>query len=281
MDLANPELGAEKETLGIFSDLPSETTDAIEPVEAVETPNEEPETLDNSDTQSNSRRVKAKLDGRDIEFDVVTDDVDLSIIPKGLMMEGDYRKKTTEISETRKALDAEKSKIDTALVELYDQIEYEANQLNSDHIKELKENDPQEFERKRLDVEKKVSLFKKYREERDSELLNQQQALAQQELQKLPEVIPEWMDDSVMKKDALKISNMLKDSYGYQDQEIQSITDSRAISILRKAALYDDIQNASLENNRKQTTHKSSKPGATAQSKKGAERSVESIFYGN
>lgn len=290
MNLANPEQGAD--TMGIFSDLPSETPDAeaqqsgqtATPEEVAATNNDGQETQTAeavSDTQTHSRRVKAKLGDREIELDVVTEDVDLDIIPKGLMMEGDYRKKTMEASETRKALDAEKGKLDAALTDLYDQIEFEAKHLESDEMKELKEIDPDAFERKRLDVEKKVSKFKAYKEERDSELLAQHQELARKEMDKLPEAIPEWLDDSVMQQEAQKISNMLKETYQFTDKEIQGISDSRAISILRKAALYDGIQSATLESNRKRTVPKSSKPSSTAQSKETEEPSIESIFYGN
>ena len=112
-------------------------------------------------------------------------------------------------------------------------------------------------------------------------LINQQREIAQQELSKLPEMIPEWLDDKVKTEEAGKIANMMRSSYGFSDEEIGSIYDSRAISILRKAALYDEIQNTSLENNRKQKAPKHSKSNSTAESKKVEEPSIESIFYGN
>jgi len=288
MNLANPEEGANN--LGIFADLPSETTEA-EPEqtgqtatseETAEANNAGTETPSNEgDTETPSRRVKAKLDGREIEFDVVTEDVDLDLIPKGLMMEKSYRQKTMEHADNVREFEAKKSEFDSALAQLYDQIEYEAKQLESDEMKELKELDPDEFERKRLNVEKKVSLFKQHQEQRNQEILAQQQELARQEMAKLPEIIPEWMDDKVMQQDTQKISSMLKDTYGFNDQEIGSIVDSRVISIARKAALYDEIQAASLETNRKQKIPKSSKSNSTAQSTPVEEPSIESIFYGN
>jgi hypothetical protein len=288
MNLANPQEGAE--TLGIFSDLPSETTEAepqqsgqtAQPGEAAKTTNDVPETQQSEsskgDTEALSRRVKAQLDGREIEFDVVTDGIDPSLVSKGVMMESDYRKKTMEHANNVRAFEEQKTK---ALAELYDQIEYEAKQLDSDELKELKELDPDEFERRRLNVEKKTSLFKKYQDERKDQLINQQREIAQQELSKLPEMIPEWLDDKVKTEEAGKIANMMRSSYGFSDEEIGSIYDSRAISILRKAALYDEIQNTSLENNRKQKAPKHSKSNSTAESKKVEEPSIESIFYGN
>ena len=291
MDLANPNEGANN--VGIFSDLPSETTDA-EPQQSGQTATSEETAEANNvgtetpqgenpqgDTQTPSRRVKAQLDGREVEFDVVTKDVDLDIVPKGIMMEKDYRKKTAEHAENVRAFEAKQSEFDGALAALYDQIEYEAKQLESDEMKELKEVDPDEFERKRLAIERNVSKFKQYQENRNQELISQQQELAKQERAKLPEMIPEWMDDKVMQQETLKISTMLKNTYGFKDQEIGGIYDSRVISIARKAALYDEIQTASLENNRKQKVPKSSKSNSTAESKQVEEPSIESIFYGN
>lgn len=287
MSTANPSESEGAETLGIFADLPSETTQAeteqteqtATPEEAAETNNDGAETQP-SETEPPSRRVKAKLDGREIEFDVVTDDVDLELIPKGLMMEKDYRKKTAEASEYRKSLDAEKSKIDTALAELYDQIDYETKQLQTKEMEDLREIDPDEYDRKRLDAERKLSLFKKYREERDKELQEAQAKLAQEAVSKLPEVIPEWHDDAVMKEDAQKITAMLR-SDGFTDSQIGQLYDPGAIKYLRKAALYDEIQSASLEKNRKRKVLKSSGSNSTAQSKPVDEPSIESIFYGN
>lgn len=253
---------------GILSE-PSEPTDS-QPVEAQSTPepqSQEPEThTDNqSDTEAPSRRRKAKLGEREIEFEVLTDDVDLDLIPKGLMMENDYRQKTMSHAENVKAFEAKQSEFDTALADLQDSLLMKAEALESDEMKELKELDPDQYWKKFDEVKGQAEKLKAYKEKRDSELLKQQQEYVNQEAQRYTEMIPEWLDDTVKTKDVQSMVTFLGNT-GFSEQEIGSLYDSRMMSVVRKAALYDQISSQNIEAKRVHNAPKSSKPSSTTQS---------------
>ena len=291
MDLANPAEGA---NLGIFSELAMPTEAEADNQNAKNTDNSEeraktteirPETT-KVDTEVKSRRVKAKLGDREIEFDVVTDDVDLESVPKGLMMESDYRQKTQALSNERRDFESSKSKLDQALIELHSQLEFDIKGLQSEEMLELKEIDPDQYYQKVGQVENRVQSYKKHKEDRQLELSQQQNQFAEQQrqsiaesLQKLPEFIPEWLDTEVQQKDIGKINEFLT-SNGFTEQEKSGLTDPRVISAFRKAALYDEIESTSLDGKRKNKAPKSSSPGSTNTDKDAPELTLAETFYG-
>ena len=62
-----------------------------------------------------------------------------------------------------------------------------------------------------------------------------------QEQQKLVKAIPEWKDEKVAEMDKRNIVTYAK-RYGFNDQELNNATDHRAILMLRKAMMFDDLQ---------------------------------------
>ena len=217
-----------------------------------------------SDTDTPSRRRKAKLGDREIEFEVLTDDVDLDLIPKGLMMENDYRQKTMSLSDEKKAFDAQKSEFDAKLAELTDMVMFEADNLESDEMKELKEVDPNSYWEKFDEVKSKAEKLKAYKDARDKELITQQQKAVEAEVAKYTQLIPEWLDETQKTKDVEKMVSFLGNS-GFTEQEVGSIYDARIMSIVRKAALYDDISSQNIEAKRVQSVPKSARPSSTTQ----------------
>ena len=221
-----------------------------------------------SDTEAPSRRRKAKLGDREIEFEVLTDDVDLDLIPKGLMMENDYRQKTMSLSDEKKAFDAHKSEFDAKLAELTDMVMFEADNLESDEMKELKEVDPNSYWEKFDEVKSKAEKLKAYKDARDKELMTQQmtqqQKAVEAEVAKYTQLIPEWLDETQKTKDVEKMVSFLGNS-GFTEQEVGSIYDARIMSIVRKAALYDEISSQNIEAKRVQSVPKSSRPSSTTQ----------------
>lgn len=253
---------AAKALAGILSESPldqpkpQQVKEGEAPAEAKTGKQETPQ----GDTESNPRRVKAKLGDREIEFEVLTDDVDLDLIPKGLMMESDYRKKTSEVSESRKILESEKQKLTEQLSELETMLYGEAKELDSSEMLELKEVDPTEYLRQRDKFESKVKKLKAYKEQTNAEMQKRHAELLQQEISKYTEVIPEWMDESKKAQDTSKMAKTLKEA-GFSDEEMGSIYDHRLMALFRKAALYDEIKNTPVESKRKAPKTQSAGPG--------------------
>jgi ribonuclease HII len=268
MDLANPLGASVSEAAEKLSGILSEPSTPTAPKGNPEPePSQEPinksqeQETPQSDTEAPSRRRKAKLGDREIEFEVLTDDVDLDLIPKGLMMENDYRQKTMSLADEKKAFEARKSELDQALADLQDSVLMQAEQLDTEEMKELKELDPDQYWKKFDEVKSQAEKLKSYKEKRDSELLEQQQDFVNQEVARYTEVIPEWLDDNVKSRDIQTMVNFLGKS-GFNDQEIGSLYDSRMMSVVRKAALFDQISSKNIESKRVATAPKSSKPAA-------------------
>ena len=83
---------------------------------------------------------------------------------------------------------------------------------------------------------------------------------------KYTQVIPEWLDESVKAEDTSKMVKFL-DKAGFSSEEIGSIYDSRIMSIVRKATLFDEIASTNLEEKRVTTAPKSMSATNTAPSK--------------
>ena len=61
------------------------------------------------------------------------------------------------------------------------------------------------------------------------------------EAQKLEEMIPEWKDQATAEKEKAELMQFGREQ-NYSYEELNSVTDSRAINMLRKAYLWDQLQ---------------------------------------
>ena len=254
--MANPK-GAVHDRLRSFlgADKPTEAK-GEDPVEAKKEAEETPK----GDTETKSRRVKAKLNDRDVEFEVLTDDIDLDLIPKGLMMESDYRKKTSEVAERRKALEAKETELATQLKEIESLMYGEAEYLDSSEMKELRESDPEEYYRQRNKFDSKVEKVKKYKDKLNQEMSKKQQELIQAEQAKWKEAVPEWLDDGKMSVDLKKMAKTLTEA-GFSENDMASVYDHRLIKVIRKAALFDEISSKPIETKRSKQPPRSQQAG--------------------
>lgn len=245
---------------GILSEQAQPTVSPESPEVAAETVETEAETqAQPSDTEPKSRRVKAKLADRDVEFEVLTDDVDLDLIPKGLMMEADYRKKTMELADQRKAFEAEQSKLNDKIKDLEDTLSLDIEDLESPEMLELKEYDAEAYLKKYEAAKKKADKLQKYRQDMADKQAKERQKRIEAEVSKWSEIVPEWLDQDAMKSDLNMIANTLK-NVGYSDAEMGDMYDHRLVGLLRKATLYDQLSSKSLEEKKVKSAPKSSKP---------------------
>ena len=244
---------------GMLSE-PEQPTDTQEQQPAKKS-QDEVETLEQSDTEPKSRRFKAKLDDRDIEFEVLTDDVDLDLLPKGLMMESDYRQKTMSLSEERKAFAAEQAKLAEKVKDLEDTLQLDLDDLESPEMQELREYDPDAYLKKYEQAKRKAEKLDKYRKEVAEKKAKDKQAKIDSEFAKWPELVPEWLDQDVMKADVEKAVKTLRD-VGFKDDEMADYYDARLMAVFRKAAMYDEMSTKSLETKKAKSVQKSSNPAS-------------------
>jgi hypothetical protein len=181
-------------------------------------------------------------------------DVPLEELLKGYSRTADYTKKTQELAENRKAVEAERARIIEAsrlrdqYAERLSVIEQMLNQTEkAEDLSVLKETDPIGYAVKVAEQAEREKQLTAVRQERQR-LAQMQQAEQSERLQahlageaaKLREAIPDLADE--VKGDQVKreIREFAK-SVGFSDQELAAVYDSRAVLALYKAMQYDKL----------------------------------------
>lgn len=177
---------------------------------------------------------------------------------KSLAQQGaDYTKKTQQVAEQRKALEAESVAIDQArqLRDAYAERLQAMEQLLSapeqnEDLEYLKESDPIGYAVKvaELSQQKEQRLAiqaerQRIAEQQQAEYQAQLQGYVAQESQKLAQVLPEYVDP--VKGEALRSEmRSFAKNLGFSDEELKQVRDSRQVLALHKAMLYDKLQKA-------------------------------------
>jgi hypothetical protein len=180
-------------------------------------------------------------------------DVPLDELLKGYSRTADYTRKTQEIAETRKAVEADRAKIEEAakLRDTYAQrlsvIEQMLNQDPGEDLATLKEHDPIGYAVKVAEQSEREKQLNAVRAEQQR-LAQQQQAEQGERLkahlateaQKLAEAIPEISDPVRGQAIRTDIRNYAQ-KLGFSEQELAQVYDSRAVTALYKAMQYDKL----------------------------------------
>lgn len=185
-----------------------------------------------------------KVDGKEIE-------VTLDELQKGYSRTQDYTRKTQQIAETRKAVEAEAAAI-RAEREQYAQLlgalkqQLESAEAPVD-LDRLYNEDPIEWVRQRellRDKQEKLAAIQS-EQARLSQLTAQQRAqemqahLASQQ-EALIQAVPEWKDPKKAQAEKALLVEFGK-KIGFSEEELKNVYDHRAVIALRKAALYDQM----------------------------------------
>jgi hypothetical protein len=192
-------------------------------------------------------RYRVKVSGEEVE-------VSLDELLNGYSRTADYQKKTQSLAEQRKAVEADRVKIDEAAKtrETYAQRLQVIEQLlqqqdQSQDLASLKAEDPIAYAvamGEKMERDKQLQAVQMERQRVQQEQQSHQQVQLQKHIQaeqaKLVEAIPEFKDDvkaEVIRRD---IRNYAK-AQGFSDQELSQVYDSRAVLALYKAAQYDKL----------------------------------------
>ena len=192
-------------------------------------------------------KYRVKVSGEEVE-------VSLDELLNGYSRTADYQKKTQSLAEQRKAVEADRVKIDEAAKtrETYAQRLQVIEQLlqqqdQGQDLASLKSEDPIAYAvamGEKMERDKQLQAVQIERQRVQQEQQSYTQAQLQKHIQaeqaKLVEAIPEFKDDvkaEVVRRD---IRNYAK-SQGFTDQELSQVYDSRAVLALYKAAQYDKL----------------------------------------
>lgn len=192
-------------------------------------------------------KYRVKVSGEEVE-------VSLDELLNGYSRTADYQKKTQSLAEQRKAVEADRVKIDEAAKtrETYAQRLQVIEQLltqqdQGQDLSVLKAEDPIAYAvamAEKMERDKQLQAVQTERQRVQQEQTTHQQALLQkhiqQEQQKLVQMIPEFKDDvksEVIRRDIRTYAK----SIGFSDQELSQVYDSRAVQTLYKAMQYEKL----------------------------------------
>lgn len=211
-------------------------------------PDDESDEGEESDEDEQQEPVYAvKVDGQEIE-------VPLSELVKGYSRTADYTRKTQELAAFRKQVEAAaqesvavRDQYAQRLVQLEQYLQQTAPQ--EPNWEKLRAEDPIEFAAQWAEHQRRQQYQQQVQAEREAILQRQQaeqlmqtQQQIEQARQWLTEVaIPEWKDAEKAKAEraALKAYGQ---QFGYSAEELSQVADPRAVVLLRKAMLYDRMQ---------------------------------------
>ena len=218
----------------------------------------EPELVDSEEVQEQpTRTFKVKAAGEERE---VTE----TELIEGYQLGADYTKKTQKLAEERKAVEAERAKIQEA-TKLRDQYaqrlqmmeQFLQQQNKGENLEALKESDPIGYAVKvaeQAQREKQLAILQQEQQRIAQQQQAEQSERLQQHLaeesQKLTKLIPGYGDPKAGDQIRKDIREYAK-SIGWSDQELANLYDSRAV-----LSLYQGMKYAKLQSNKPAITKK-------------------------
>jgi hypothetical protein len=212
-----------------------------------EVEDDEPEYDDEADEAPVVEEQRYRVKAGDDEVEVTLDE-----LKNSYMRNADYTRKTQQVAEQRKAAEAELAAVLGERQRYADQLAVVEQALSQqeptqEYWNELYAVDPLEYTRQRdLARDRKEAMLQIQAEQQrvQQEQVAQLQARAQQRLaqerDRMHELIPEWLDEEVAAKEKAAVVTYAQ-RQGYSDVELANASDARAVSMIRKAYLYDEL----------------------------------------
>ena len=214
----------------------------------------------------------------DASFDLLSatvevdgEEITVEELKRGNLRQRDYTRKTQELAEARKQLEAnyeemqrERAQYAQMLPALQERLQQPVEQ--EPDWDTLYDTDPTmaaKAERQwRKQQEERAAQLQAVEAERQRMMGLEQQRLEQmqaryfeEQRQILPELIPEWRDSSVASKEAKDIRGFLLKE-GFSEQDVNGLTNATLVKLARKAMLYDQGQTRATEAKKKPKTQK-------------------------
>jgi hypothetical protein len=188
-----------------------------------------------------------KVNGEEIQ-------VTLDELLNGYSRQSDYTRKSQEIAERRKAIEAMESEISAEraqyaelLPRMRDQLQqqlqaepdwdklYEQNPVEAVKLErkwqQVKQQREQQIQAVEAEQQRLASIRQRQMQEQVSKQLEAEQA-------RLPEMIPEWKNPETAKKEAKEIREFLL-TKGFSEQDVDGITNAGVVAMARNAMLFE------------------------------------------
>ena len=214
----------------------------------------------------------------DASFDLLSatvevdgEEITVEELKRGNLRQRDYTRKTQELAEARKQLEANYEEIQRERAQYAQMLPALQERLQQPVEQEpdwdtLYDTDPTmaaKAERQwRKQQEERAAQLQAVEAERQRMMGLEQQRLEQmqaqyfeQQRELLPELIPEWRDNTVASKEAKDIRGFLLKE-GFSEQDVNGLTNATLVKLARKAMLYDQGQTRATEAKKKPKTQK-------------------------
>jgi hypothetical protein len=224
--------------------------------EAEETPSEPTEGEESQEEEAQEEGEEAEEDAEEpgrytIKINGQEQKVTLQELKDGYSREQDYRRKTAEVAEQRKAIESKATQYESTLGELQNKLELVgavlARQTVADdkQLDELAEKDPAAFIRAQREVAKKQAALNAVVQEleavkaaRNAEQSEALEAFKKAEQSALVDKAPEFKHKDTEER----LLKYLNDTYGLTKDVYDSVVDHRFRIIAEKARKYDAMQ---------------------------------------
>jgi hypothetical protein len=241
-------------------DKPTEAATTTDETQPADQPSGDIEDAATGDQQATDEPASQPTQPEQPTFSVRVDGteqkVTLDELLNGYQRTADYTRKTQAIAEQRKQAEAELAaarverqryaetlrQLETQLAQT--QPEPDWNKLYAeDPLEYVRQKDAWRDRRERAQaLQGEQARLAQLQQVEQRALLEQHLAV---ERQRLVEAIPEWRDDQRAAKEREAIVTWAKRA-GFSDQEISQSYDHRAVNVLRKAMLYDELMGKNL-----------------------------------
>ena len=219
-----------------------------EQIETVDTGTPDPST---ESEVINSEAQPEGTDDIDVDVDGTPARVKAEEARLGYLRERDYTQKTMALAEKERAIATRLERLDTSVNTGEALVNVLANEFQAEYQGvnwgELATNDPAAYVQKRHaydERQRKLQLAvgqlnqaKAHQSELQTEATQQR---IQEEQKILLDKLPDWKDAKKAATEAAEVREYLAKS-GYQPDEVNGVTDHRAVILARKAMLYDKL----------------------------------------
>ena len=221
-----------------------EDDSGVEDAPEEETSEEQSGEEEESEEQEQPQAFTVKVDGKEVE-------VTLDELQKGYSRTQDYTRKTQQIAETRKAVEAEAAAIRAEreqyaqlLGALQAQLQSSEPQIDLDR---LYHEDPIEWVRQKevmRERQEKLGAIQSEQQRLSQGAQDEQQRAMEAQLASQQEALlaalPDWKDPKKAKAEKALVIESAK-AAGFSDEDLKSVYDHRLVLLLRKAALFDQM----------------------------------------
>lgn len=262
-------------------DSESSIEEAAAKLAAMESQEDEPE---ESEEPQASEEAEPAVEGEEVEepapkarVKVGEEELDLDEVVAGYMKDKDYRQKTAKVAEQLREVESVRERILTKLATQANQADAVLAAMHQSLLGDqqdfapLLQSDPHQYLLRKAAFDEKVAVYQRGLNERQALQQRQQdeadahrQTIIQKEGELLLAALPTWKDPAKAAAERQEIGQFLL-STGYTPQDLEELTDHRAVLLARDAMLYRK-QKSAVPVKPKAVAPPAVKPGASGQS---------------